>query len=137
MSLSGSLLFITVVHWGLELFLKILDFLKKLFELKFSFTFGKLNLIALLSQFFIPRWIGFLSEIEFFHEGFLLLKWVDNTVDLGFSGFYCLFKGDKDLFLFFVSTQVDVNEFVFFDELLCGFDVFFLHFGDVNFGILD
>jgi hypothetical protein len=34
-------------------------------------------------------------------------------------------------------TEVDVDEFVFFDEFLGGSDVLLLHFGDVDFGVFD
>lgn len=81
-------MFIVVVHGGLELFLKLLDWLNELFELNFAFAFWELDMVTLLCEFLNSRKVNFLSETEFFHKGFLLLKWIDNAINLGFSSFY-------------------------------------------------
>jgi hypothetical protein len=55
------------------------------------FVTRKLELIALLDEFFGTRKVGFFSELEVFHECFFLLERVNNAVDFSFGGLNSFF----------------------------------------------
>lgn len=77
----------------------------------------------------------FLDEI--FSELFLLIKWVYNPINLRLSFFDSFLEFDENLFFFLIKTEIDVDKFIFFYQLLSCFDVFFLHLRYINFGVFE
>lgn len=102
--------------------------LDKLPQLNLPFTFLQFRTVSYVCKFFVPLEVGILFLQEVLHEVFFLLEGVNDAVDFGLCAFDGFLKFDEDFFLFFVKTEINIDEFVFFDELLGGFDVFFFHF---------